>query len=63
MAGINAEAQARTLDLDLGFAGAAAGKLITDGANWRQPALRDFKTDEARVVLPHGTGFVMILEP
>ena len=62
VAGINAEPQARKLQLDLGFSGAEKGRLITDGANWRQPAITDFHTDAAEVTLPHGTGFVMILD-
>jgi len=62
VAGINAETEARTIEPDLHFTGAATGHLITDGADWRQPAINDFKRDEARVTLPRGTGFVMILE-
>ena len=63
MAGINAETGTRVLELDLGFTGASKGRLITDGSDWRQPATTEFNTDEARVTLPHGTGFVMILNP
>lgn len=63
VAGINAEAGTRDLKLDLGFTGASTGRLITDGSDWRQPATTVINTDEARVTLPHGTGFVMILNP
>lgn len=63
VAGVNAGAETREFHPDLAFTGARGGKLITDGADWRQQAVREFKTDEARVALPHGTGFVMILEP
>lgn len=63
VAGINAEPEARKFKFDLGFTGAARGSLISDGANWRKPALSEFNVDKAEVTLPHGTGFVMILEP
>jgi len=63
VAGINAEPEARRFELDLGFSGASKGQLIADGANWREPAQTEFTIDKAEVTLPHGTGFVMILEP
>ncbi|MEE4217761.1 MAG: glycoside hydrolase family 97 catalytic domain-containing protein [Xanthomonadales bacterium] len=63
VAGINAEPETRKLAMDLNFTGAVEGRLISDGANWRQPALSEFNVDQAEVTLPHGTGFVMILEP
>ncbi len=63
VAGINADAQTRSYTIDLRFTGADTGRLITDGDDWRQPAMRKFSTDKAAITLPHGTGFVMILEP
>ena len=63
VAGINAKPETLELEFDLAFTGASTGQLITDGANWREPATREITIDKAAVTLPHGTGFVMILEP
>jgi hypothetical protein len=63
LAGINSSPELLMFDFDLGFTGASAGQLITDGPDWRQPAIREFPINEAEVRLSHGTGFVMIVEP
>lgn len=63
VAGINAKPETLELEFDLAFTGARTGQLITDGANWREPATSEITIDKAAVTLPHGTGFVMILEP
>jgi len=63
VAGINAEKQPRRLSLDLSFTGNTDALLIHDGESWRKPALTRTQADDTEIILPNGTGFVMILDP
>lgn len=63
VAGINAEPETKTLRPDLAFTGLSHGTLITDGASWRKPAKSSFQVGKTEITLPHGTGFILILEP
>ena len=63
VAGINAETRAKTLKLDLSFIPASDGVLIRDGALPRQLQSSPIGTDEARLTLDHGAGFIMIFKP
>lgn len=63
IAGINAERESRTFELDLDFADAKNGYWIVDGKTARDLRNRPYTQGENRVSLPYGSGFVLTLTP